>query len=231
MTTTVTVRIADLLRDSSLQVRRKLNEGAIHQYASAYRQEVTLPPIKVAVVNGVEMVVDGWHRLAALESIGRKDVEAEVMENITMEDARWMAAQANLTHGVPLKPKELRNVFKVYVTAKKYLDEKGRLKSYRQIAQELGGKVDHCTVRNWMKTDFRRLFDMMGGQEPQRGPKDAPPVNPQDHFATTAREAAQSLKAVARGVTCPDTRGELIALLEETVMELKSTGPWNPIEF
>ena len=105
------------------------------------------------------------------------------------------------------------------------------MKSYRQITQELGGKVDHCTVRNWMKADFRRLFNMMGGQEPQLGPKDAPPVNPQDHFVTTAREAAQNLKVIARRVTCPDIRGELVDLLEETLKELKATGPWNPIDF
>lgn len=59
----------------------------------------------VAMVGGVPLVVDGWHRVAALRHIGRGRVEAEVVE-ASRDEALVLAMMANLRHGLPLKPRE-----------------------------------------------------------------------------------------------------------------------------
>ena len=53
---------------------------------------------------------------------------------MTMGEGRWAAATANMAHGLPLKPKELRNVFAAYITARQHYKANGRLKSYRDMA-------------------------------------------------------------------------------------------------
>lgn len=63
-----------------------------------------------------------------------------------------MAASANLTHGPPLKSSEVRAAFRVYIQTKQHRKGKGRLKSFREMAQELGRS--HNTIRNWMTEDF-----------------------------------------------------------------------------
>jgi hypothetical protein len=124
-----------------------------------------MPPIKVALIEDARVVVDGWHRLAALEKIGRYEVEGEIVK-ATAREALWLAAQANLEHGLPLKSPEIRAAFRAYIRAQQHRGPRGNLKSYRQIAQELGGVRRYTTIRNWMKKDFRKIFDAMGGADP-----------------------------------------------------------------
>jgi hypothetical protein len=149
-----TVAIADLVCDEAMQVRVKLDEATIKGYAAKYRAGVDMAPIKVAVVEGVPLLVDDWHRLAALKSNGSTTAQAIVIEGVTRADAEWMAAQANVTHGLPLKPKEVRNVFRAYIRARKHLKGRGKTKSYRDIAEELGTGTSFNTVNRWMKKDF-----------------------------------------------------------------------------
>ena len=131
------VLIADLVRDRSFQVRAGLDRATVTRYANVLKAGITMPPIRVAVVDGAAVVVDGWHRLAAVELLGGTTIEAVVVE-ASERDARWMAAQANLQHGRPLKSVEVREAFRFYIRARKHRAG-GRLRSYREIAQDLGG--------------------------------------------------------------------------------------------
>jgi|GEM_PF-2892432 len=155
------VVIAHLCRSSDFQVRRKLCLQTVNRYAAAIKAGQELPSLQVALVDGVPCLVDGYHRAAALESLGVGTAEATVSKT-SREDAQWMAAQANLTHGLPLKRSEIRAVFRVYIRAGKHRKGRGRLKSYREIGLELGRP--HTTIRNWMEKDFRKIFNEYGGQ-------------------------------------------------------------------
>ena len=46
----------------------------------------------------------------------------------------------------------------MYIKAKRYRDEDGKLRSYRDIAEELKSRVAYTTIRNWMKKDFPKLY-------------------------------------------------------------------------
>ncbi len=180
------VQVKDIQRNPDYQIRGKLDRGTIHRYATAYKQGSELPPITVAKVGQGLLLVDGWHRLYAMASLGWNAVEVEIIET-TERDALWLAASANLNHGLPLKSREYRKAFKAYIRAGQNRLPGGRLKSYRDIATDLGGHKSHGTIRNWMRRDFPRTFERMGGNEEAHGGKGLP----EKEEAPTMKEAAE----------------------------------------
>lgn len=223
-----TVAIAELVRDEALQVRAKLDDATIRAYAGKYKAGVDMAPVKVAVVEGVPLVVDGWHRLAALESIGSPTAPAIVIEGITRADAEWMAAQANVSHGLPLKPKEVRNVFRAYIRARKHIKGRGKVKTYRLIAEELGTGTSFNTVHRWMVKDFPDIAKRMSGGEDFKGKGGLKEIDSEAHYLGLATKALDQAVAAARGLTSEEARGVLIAELEAAIGAVKAAGPWVP---
>jgi len=105
------VEIDQITKDPSFQVRNSLSEPQIKRYMEVLRTGGALPPIKVAVVEKMLILVDGWHRLAAFEALGKRNVPVEFI-TASKKEVGWLAAEANLTHGVPLKRGEYRSVYK-----------------------------------------------------------------------------------------------------------------------
>lgn len=220
-TTTSNVTLAQLCRAPEFQVRKRLDQNTVNRYASAIKAGQQLPPLKVALVDGVPCLVDGYHRAAALEALGYLVAEATIT-TATKDEARWMAASANLTHGLPLKSSEVRAAFRVYIQTKQHRKGRGRLKSYREIAQELGRS--HNTIRNWMAEDFRKLFKEYGGNQPggEGGlqPQPQPPAAAQNaiNHLEQARQAFQE-------TTCPTAREAIRHQLKALHDEL--LGDWQ----
>lgn len=63
---------------TTFYVRRELNEENVIQFMELYQANAELPPVKV--VRGTMELQEGRHRMAALERIGRKNVECELVE-------------------------------------------------------------------------------------------------------------------------------------------------------
>lgn len=188
-----------------------------------------MPPVKVAQINGAFILTDGWHRVAALESLGRGQVEALVEPVKSEREVHWLAAKANTEHGLPLKSKEYRKVFRAFVSARKHRRADGSYKSYRDIAVEIGGARAHTTIRNWMEKDFPSVFRAMGGPDE---PWDERPdiTTPAVSLAVVVLEALKEARAGMPGVIDPYDRGEVVAQLEEMLDEAKGL-PWKPPEF
>lgn len=221
------VRIADLLCVPRFQVRHKLDGGTIDRYMGAYLSQCLMPPVAAALLPGGALVlIDGWHRVEALRRLGRETVEATIQE-ASEREARWLAARANLTHGLPLKGSELRKVFRAYVTTRQHYDNEGYLKSYRDIAQDLGGARSHVTIRAWMMKDFPKVARLYG-QERGQGAEGAPAGELGATLLDTARHAIDQALAASRGITDPADRGELIAEAEALLERLKAGGEWTP---
>ncbi|MEO3475871.1 ParB N-terminal domain-containing protein [Roseomonas sp. CAU 1739] len=230
----VTVAIRDLHRDSRFQIRHAINRAAVARYANALRAEARLPPVRVALVSGVPVLVDGWHRVAAHQAIGATHVQAIITE-ATAQEARWLAAEANLTHGLPLKAREVRDAFRAFIKARRHRirarQGKGPGKlSYREISKALGGLVTHQTVSNWMHKDFPDTAREYGAEA--QAPAEAPaPEDPEEGFARAAHEAIAQALAAARGVTDPARRGAIIGEAEAALRELREARAWVPAEF
>lgn len=226
----VRVNIGDLLRDPDFQVRAELDAGTVARYTAVLASEVELPPIRVAVVDGVPVVVDGWHRLAAAEKAGRYQVDAMVIPDVKREDALWMAAAANLTHGLPLKSKEVREVFRTYMRTKRYLKPCGKLKSYREIATELGGLKRHTTIRIWMQQDFPRVAARYSGEDSGTGEKGGLGETG-GSWMSKALTGLEEALAAARGVRDPEERGRLVEAFRAALKDIEGGREWTPTDF
>ncbi|WP_157934151.1 ParB N-terminal domain-containing protein [Microvirga ossetica] len=151
---TKTITLSHLIRDPKFQVRRRLHQPAINRYIDVLKTGNAMPPIQIVYMNGAPVLIDGWHRVEAMGQLGRVEVEATVLE-ATEKEAYWLAAKANMEHGVSYKKSELREVFRAYVEAGQHKKSKNRFKSYREMQSDLsipvngGSKVDHGAAQNW----------------------------------------------------------------------------------
>lgn len=225
MVETTTLPLEAVILDDSLQVRAKLDEGTVKRYAAAYDNDEEMPPVRVGRRGDGYILLDGWHRYKALQSIGASDLEAEILEGLEWDDMRWEAAKANLKHGLPLKIQEIREVFRSYVKAGKY--RKGRsLKSYREIAKDLGGLRQHTTIRNWMQKDFPRIAKQFGGGHyGQGGDHKHYGCDPDYRFASQVEERLYDAVASFKAISDPAYKKDLLELAEKTLSAMKAEGP------
>ncbi|MCH8180538.1 MAG: hypothetical protein IIA02_12255 [Proteobacteria bacterium] len=160
----------DVIRTQTLQVRRKLNPAAVRQYRDMTRAGSAPPLVKVAAVTerGTtrHYLVDGWHRWEAdalvTHGSGPTILVRVLAAPMSMAEAAWVAAAANLNHGVQLKRSEMVEVFKAYVRARKHRTREG-YRSYREMAADLG--TPKSTLARWMHKHFHSIASRMGGEE------------------------------------------------------------------
>jgi hypothetical protein len=223
-----TLRLADIIRNPDLQTR-PVDPGTARRYAQAYKVEADLPPITVVQIEGgPPMLLDGWHRVTALESLQRATVEAEVITARNLQEARWLAMKANLSHGLPLKRSQRREVFGAFMRADQWRKGK-RAKSLREIAKELG--TSHNTVSDWMQKDFARISrEWFTGQRDERGDWRNGGLR-EPRLQTMCDLALRNLDAAAKafdGINSPEERGEVVGRLEDLLRRVKAAGNWKP---
>jgi hypothetical protein len=226
----IPVRLDALALDGRFQFRIKLNATNVAQLATAYQDgSKPPPPIEVAMVDGVAVVVDGWHRVAALRSLRRDAVDARV-RTMGVDDARWVAAMANLQHGLNLKPKErkaaLRAALATYVRSKRHLKRRGSVKSFREIAEDFEGTLSHSSVRRWMYADHPKVAAKYWGAEGV-GETGGLRERLQDGYASAVSDHLKNTLALFQGVTVPTERGALIAQAEAMLESMKAGGEWK----
>jgi hypothetical protein len=194
------------------------------------RAGAKFPPIVVGRVGNAPVLVDGWHRVAAAERAGIFRLAATVIEG-TPEELKWRAAEANLTHGRPLSRAEDREVFRAYVKAGRHRKTQRRIKSAREIAADLNGSRSHTTILNWMRQDFRSIYERMRRCEDEPRHDGGTPSTDSDVEARMVQTVLANLneaRAAMAAITDPVARGELIAQAETLIAEMKAQGAWNP---
>ncbi|WP_019199329.1 ParB/RepB/Spo0J family partition protein [Afipia birgiae] len=226
------IKIADIAVRDDWQVRNKIDPTTVSNYKNIFKNGGSLPPIQVALVDGALRLVDGWHRLAALALLGRDTVEATIFV-ATMSEARWAAANANLAHGLPLKPKEVRNVFNAYITSRRHYKANGRIKSYREMAEDINGVVSYRTLNRWMEKDHPKIAKEMaaqhGGEDKALYHDGGPPKL--DHITPLQAAAANLDNALAevRSMS-PEERRALIDYARRLLRKLETITQWSPQE-
>jgi hypothetical protein len=162
------VPIDELVLDKVFQVRTKLNEKAIRQYKDAYRSDRQLDAIRVADVDGALILVDGWHRVTALQQLGKSMVEAEITP-MSRDDALWAASIANVKHGVPLSKDDHLKIFVNYMATGRHIkrdtEDGPEYKSYRELENDIPIHRSHATIRNWMIDLYPDVARAIGGSE------------------------------------------------------------------
>lgn len=222
------VQIRNVIQDQRYQIRAKLNQGMVKRYASAYKNGGSLPPVQVAQVGDALILVDGWHRLAALTEIGESTAEAKVIP-ATERAALWLAAQANLKHGLALTSKEIRQAFRAYIKARQHIKGKGGLKSYRDIASDLGGVRSHVAIWGWMIKDFPKVAEQMQEENMPKGDGGLKNTDPEASFWAITQHHLDKARAAFNGVNGPEARGRVIHKVEAMLEEMKR-GHFTPYE-
>lgn len=221
------VLIHDILKDDFLQVRGRVEPRVVRQYSEAMQAGAEFPPVTLAHIEGSLYLVDGWHRVAATLANNQSMIWADVSE-MTFNEARWYAAKANTEHGLPLKAKELREVFRAFIETDQHMQGQ-RLMPYREIARRIGKCFS--TVRNWMKADYPRLFEKY--QQMANGAPEATDFDPvakmMERRLTKAEADIRNVRNTGRTLD-PENLGKLIYTLRETLSDLE-TKPYEPVRF
>ncbi|MEY9525101.1 hypothetical protein ACVI1J_004069 [Bradyrhizobium diazoefficiens] len=207
----VVVPVADVATRAEWQVRDQINGALVRDYITHYVHGANMTPLRLADVGGVLVLIDGWHRLFAQKQLGRDAVEATI-EELSEADAQWQAAMANTRNGARLaRQSEKRRVFELYMRQGRNRVGRRGLKSYREIARDLGGLASKSSIENWMKKAFPKIAaKMRSGRDDNAGASE--PTKATSPAEERVREALTVAAAEARGVPC---WGKRRALLQE----------------
>jgi len=93
------IRLEKIKVDGDLQVRDKINEDAVREYADVIRGGGKMPPVTVFFDGKSYHLADGWHRFFAHKQAAFAEIEAEVHDG-TRRDAILFAVSANDKHGL-----------------------------------------------------------------------------------------------------------------------------------
>jgi hypothetical protein len=95
----VKIRLDKIKVDGDLQVRDKINEDAVREYAEVIREGGKMPPVTVFFDGKTYHLADGWHRFFAHKQAAFAEIEAEIHDG-TRRDAILFAVSANDKHGL-----------------------------------------------------------------------------------------------------------------------------------
>jgi len=130
-------------KDGGTQTRRSLDESVVRHYCALLQAETEFPPLRVWFDGTNFWLVDGFHRLAAAEKAGFKEVTAYIHHG-PLEAAVWDSLSANSQHGLPRKRSEMLDVIQRALCHTNAVSL-----SNVEIARHLG--VAEKTVRRWRR--------------------------------------------------------------------------------
>lgn len=221
------VELDEIIIDRRFQVRNRTDAQTVKTYTSAMQAGSEFPPVTLAEIDGRLFLIDGFHRFDAATSIGRQGIEAVVVP-MTEREALKTSAVANLTHGLRLTKTEKLNAFKQFIKGGGHLKERGKLKSYREIASELHGIGTHGTVRNWMVKHFPRIAHQMGDDKPGNRRADVPEMNPERERAKAIRDALGEARTLLGLVSDPEEVYHIREMVEALMMEIRRKEAQQP---
>lgn len=132
------MRIDQLNREAGTNPRVSLDPTVVRDYAMAMRLGDVFSPVLAVTDGTVFWLVDGYHRVAALELNGQETVVV-VYHWGSIDDAVWESCAANRTHGL-----HRSNADKHHCVERALRSHRGARLSDRQIGRYCG--VHHDTV-------------------------------------------------------------------------------------
>lgn len=226
-TTIETIPIKRIKRDFKYQIRMKTEASQVSQYAKMYRNGTELDPVTVLrTEKNKNILIDGWHRVAAQESIGRKTVKAVVIPG-TEDEALYHAGEMNLRHGLQIKKSEIKRFFEGYMKVGKNSKDDGTLKSYREIQADLHGRVSHGTVVNWMRELYPDTAKAMGkGEDEGKAGKVRTSGSLDSGASETVIFALKSALEGFKDIKDPVEKGKIVQYVTWIQDTMNEGGPW-----
>jgi hypothetical protein len=199
------VQIENIRRNGGTQVREGLDSQWVDELAELYADGHELPdPVVMRDSDDVDWLVDGFHRIAALEKNGSQGVRVEVLHG-SLDMAKAQAARAN-TNGLPRTPGDKKRAILLMRRT-----EEGKSMGQRELARHCGVACSyvHGVLAGEGVFGSERERNVLGKTRRERV----------EHDAATAREAlaatpSASSEEIARriGVSSEIVRRERSAL-------------------
>jgi len=123
-------------------------EEKVQEYQEAMAEGQEFPPITVWDKGGNYWLIDGMHRLIATKRLGKETIKAEVVELENELEARLLAIEKNMLHGIPLDREEKRELARLL-----YADGV-EIEKLRKLF-----RVSERTIYNWVEGVKRRAKD------------------------------------------------------------------------
>jgi len=154
------LRIDQIIVDHDIQIREATNTDAIKEYAEKFDD---LPPVIVFQDGNRNYLADGFHRLAAANSLKKLRIDCDVRQG-TKRDAILFACGANRAHGLRRTNEDKRRAVWHLLT-----DDEWAKWSDRKIA-ELAGVSNNfvSVVRGQVSSDDTSILETPGKTEEKR---------------------------------------------------------------
>lgn len=124
-----TIEIAKLVRDDELYPRTSTDWMTAYKYAEAMKLGAKFPAVIVGIFNGKYYLVDGWHRVMAVEkTLKGKKIPAKLIHYTSIVDMYKDAIAYNNAHGRQLSQQDRAMIAQ-------------RLKEYKVSAKEISQLV------------------------------------------------------------------------------------------
>ncbi len=159
-TYTVCLRLNQISRDGGTQSRAEINYSVVEEYAEAFREGATFPPVILYYDGEFYWIADGFHRVLAAEAASIERIAADVRQG-TRRDAVLHSVGANACHGL-----RRTNVDKHKAVETLLRDEEWSQWSDREIARRCGVSNDFVSrLRKsicHLMTDNNRMVQRKG---------------------------------------------------------------------
>lgn len=104
------VEISEVIFDEEVYPRSSFQWQTSYDYAQSMLTGAKFPPITLAVIGRLKVLVDGKHRLEALKQLKETKVDAEIFTGWSKKKVFEEAVKRNISHGRVLSPFEKRRI-------------------------------------------------------------------------------------------------------------------------
>lgn len=101
------LKLTQIIRNAGVQPRQAINTDRVELYAEAMKDGDTFPLPTVHTDGTHYWLSSGFHRVAAQEANGAKEIECDIIEG-NLDDAMFYALGANAKQGLPLSSEDFR---------------------------------------------------------------------------------------------------------------------------
>lgn len=123
---TIDLPIGDISHDQRFQLREKLNDRVVREYGGKMLSGTRFKPVILVKLDGLLLMVDGFHRLGGASSVGLSTVSAQIIDPCDPCDAKILALRANRDHGLPRTNADKKNVAMSMLVDPRFSTMKGR---------------------------------------------------------------------------------------------------------
>jgi uncharacterized ParB-like nuclease family protein len=101
------LKLNQIIRNAGVQPRQEINSERVELYAEAMKDGDAFPVPTVHTDGKTYWLSSGFHRVAAYERNGAKEIECEIIQG-NLDDAMFYALGANAKQGLPLASEDFR---------------------------------------------------------------------------------------------------------------------------